>query len=127
MKKFSLVTGIIILLFSACSALKSTVTPATPTPLPAPTPTPDPCSKENILVEAEKLQMMVNEFREVADLANSTDVNFLFIPVLRLQELRYQAINTKVPACLDAFKGVSDQLHRFSHQLYDRVYERSGS
>ena len=49
--------------------------------------------------------MSVNEFREVADLANSTDVNFLFIPVLRLQEIRYQAINTKVPACLDTFKA----------------------
>ena len=48
--------------------------------------------------------MAVNEFREVADLANSTDVNFLFIPVLRLQEIRYEAINTKVPACLDTFK-----------------------
>ena len=68
-------------------------------------PTPDPCGKENILAEAEKLQMAVNEFREVADLANSTDVNFLFIPVLRLQEIRYQAINTKVPACLDTFKA----------------------
>ena len=68
-------------------------------------PTPDPCGKENILAEAEKLQMSVNEFREVADLANSTDVNFLFIPVLRLQEIRYQAINTKVPACLDTFKA----------------------
>ena len=80
---------------------------ATPEPLPMPTPTPipDPCSKENILAEAEKLQMAVNEFREVADLANSTDVNFLFIPVLRLQEIRYQAINIKVPACLDTFKA----------------------
>jgi hypothetical protein len=74
-------------------------------PPPVPTSTPDPCGKENILAEAEKIQMAVNEFREVADLANSTDVNFLFIPVLRLQEIRYEAINTKVPACLDTFKA----------------------
>ncbi len=103
MKKISLTLGIIVLLFSACSVLSPAVPTATPAP--APTLTPDPCSKENILAEAEKIQMSVNEFREVADLANSTDVNFLFIPVLRLQEIRYQAINTKVPSCLDTFKA----------------------
>ena len=105
MKKLLLTLGLIILLFSACSTLPPAEPTATPAPSPTPTPTPDPCSKENILAEAEKIQMSVNEFREVADLANSTDVNFLFIPVLRLQEIRYQAINTKVPSCLDSFKG----------------------
>lgn len=107
MKKLSIVIGICILIFSACSVLTPAAPTATPEPPPVPTPTPapDPCAKENILAEAEKLQMAVNEFREVADLANSTDVNFLFIPVLRLQEIRYQAINTKVPACLDTFKA----------------------
>ncbi len=105
MKRLSILIGLSILLFSACSAPVPIVPTATPEPTLAPTPTPDPCSKENILAEAEKLQMAVNEFREVADLANSTDVNFLFIPVLRLQEIRYQAINTKVPGCLDTFKA----------------------
>ncbi len=103
MKRLSVLIGLSILIFSACSAPTPVVPTATPVPPPAPTP--DPCSKENILVEAEKLQMSVNEFREVADLANSTDVNFLFAPILRLQEIRYQAINTKVPACLDSFKA----------------------
>ena len=105
MKRLSILIGISILLFAACSAPVPVTPTATPEPTPAPTATPDPCSKENILAEAEKLQMSVNEFREVADLANSTDVNFLFFPVLRLQEIRYQAINTKVPACLDTFKA----------------------
>jgi hypothetical protein len=105
MKRLLILVGISILFFSACSAPAPVIPTATPVPPPTPTPTPDPCSKDNILVEAEKLQMAVNEFREVADLANSTDVNFLFVPVLRLQEIRYQAINTKVPACLDAFKA----------------------
>ena len=107
MKKALIIIGLCIFFFSACSAPSPVITTATPVPTLAPTATPDPCSKENILVEAEKLQMAVNEFREVADLANSTDVNFLFIPVLRLQEIRYEAINTKVPACLDAFKASS--------------------
>ncbi len=106
MKKISFVIGICLIVFSACSTPAPAVPTATPE-LPTPMPTPDPCSKENILAEAEKLQMSVNEFREVADLANSTDVNFLFIPVLRLQEIRYQAINTKVPACLDTFKAAT--------------------
>lgn len=105
MKKISLTLGVIVLLFSACSVLSPAEPTATPTPPPTPTPAPDPCSKENILAEAEKIQMSVNEFREVADLANSTDVNFLFIPVLRLQEIRYQVINTKIPSCLDSFKA----------------------
>lgn len=105
MKRLSIVIGICILLFSACSTFLPVVPTAIPEPTLAPTATPDPCSKENILAEAEKLQMSVNEFREVADLANSTDVNFLFIPVLRLQEIRYKAINTTVPACLDTFKA----------------------
>lgn len=106
MKKTALKLGILILLLSSCSGsapVEPTATP-NPTPTPAPTPTPDPCGKENILAEAEKIQMSVNEFREVAELANSTDVNFLFIPVLRLQEIRYQAINAKVPSCLESFK-----------------------
>ena len=105
MKKLSIITGVIILIFSACSVFLPAVPTATPEPPPAPTATPDPCGKENILAEAEKLQMTVNEFREVADLAGSTDVSFMFVPVLRLQEIRYQAINTKVPACLDTFKA----------------------
>jgi len=105
MKSVSIIIILGILLLSACSAPTPVIPTVTPEPTLALTPTPDPCSKENILVEAEKLQMAVNEFREVADLANSTDVNFLFIPVLRLQEIRYDAINTKVPACLDTFKA----------------------
>ncbi len=105
MKKAILKLGIISLFLSSCSVLTPAEPTATPAPTLAPTPTPDPCSKENILAEAEKIQMSVNEFREVADLANSTDVNFVFIPVLRLQEIRYEAINTKVPACLDSFKA----------------------
>ena len=105
MKKSIIFSGILLILLASCSVLS----PAQPTPMPtlAPTPTPDPCSKDNILAEAEKVQMGVNEFREVADLANSTDVNFLFFPVLRLQEIRYEVINTEVPACLEAFKATA--------------------
>jgi hypothetical protein len=104
MKKALLTLGIFILLSTSCTVSPPAEPTSTPVPPPTPTPTPDPCSKENILAEAEKVQMAVNEFREVADLANSTDFNFLFIPVLRLQEIRYQAIKVEVPACLDAFK-----------------------
>lgn len=105
MKKSLLTLGVFVLLFASCSFLSPAEPTPTTAPPPMPTPTPDPCSKENILAEAEKIQMSVYEFREVADLANSTDVNFLFIPVLRLQEIRYEAINTKVPSCLDTFKA----------------------
>lgn len=107
MKKYSLVIAIIILLFSACSALKSTATPATPTPLPTPTPTPDPCSKENILAEAEELRLLVSEFQEVELLANMTNFNYMYDPILRLQELRYEILRTNVPECLETFKAVS--------------------
>lgn len=107
MKKLLLVLGVIILLFSACSVLSPAQPTATPAPPPAPTPTPDPCSKENIIAEAEKIQMAVNEFREVTDLANITDVSLVPIPILRLQEIRYEIIKTKVPACLDSFKIAS--------------------
>ena len=104
MKKALLTLGIFILFITSCSVLSPAESKPTPVPPPTTTSTPDPCSKDNILAEAEKIQMSVNEFREVADLANSTDFNFLFIPVLRLQEIRYEAIKVEVPSCLDAFK-----------------------
>lgn len=107
MKKALLLSVILALLFTSCSVLSAAKPTATAVPLPTATPEPDPCSKDNILAEAEKIQMAINEFREVADIANSTDVNFLFIPILRLEELRYEAIKTEVPECLNGFKSAS--------------------
>jgi hypothetical protein len=105
MKKVSLTLGVFILIFSACSVLSPAEPTSTPVPPPVLTPTPDPCSKENILAEAEKIQMYVNEFREVTELASITSVSVVVIPVIRLQEIRYEIINTKVPQCLDSFKS----------------------
>lgn len=107
MKKLLILSILAAILFTSCSILSAAKPTATVIPLPSATPEPDPCSKDNILAEAEKIQMAINEFREVADIANSTDVNFLFIPILRLEELRYEAIKTEVPECLDSFKSAA--------------------
>ena len=105
MKKTLMILGVFVLLFASCSVL-SPAEP-TPSPSPAPTATPDPCSKENILGEVEDLQMLVSEFQEVEILANNTNFNFVYEPILRLQELRYGILRTKVPVCLEEFKAFS--------------------
>jgi hypothetical protein len=107
MKKLSVILGVIILLFSACSILSPAEPTATPAPLPEPTPTPDPCSKENILAEVEDLRLLVSEFQEIEVLANMTNFNYMYDPILRLHELRYEILRTNVPVCLEKFKAVS--------------------
>jgi hypothetical protein len=106
MKRLSILMGIIFFI-AACSAPIPVTPTAAPEPTPAPTATPDPCSKENILAEVEELQISVNEFREVAELANNVDVRVMVSPLLRLQEIRFEIIKTKVPVCLDLFKAAS--------------------
>jgi hypothetical protein len=109
MKKILFTLGIIVLLFSSCSVPAPVEPTQTPSPIPTATPTstPDPCSKENILATVEDLQLTVNEFKEVEVIANQIDVNSLIQLVLRLQEIRYQVMRIKVPACLETFKAAS--------------------
>jgi hypothetical protein len=109
MKKTFVVIGIFAILFASCSVLSPSVPTLTPTTIPTstPTPTPDPCNKENILASVEDLQLSINEFKEVEVIANQLPVNSLLLLLLRLEEIRYQVMREKVPACLETFKTAS--------------------
>jgi hypothetical protein len=79
---------------------------ADPTPIP-PTPTLDPCASENLLEEVEKVQDLVNEFQDVAYVANFTRVNELILPIMELQAVRRELQKLDVPACEEEIKTAS--------------------
>lgn len=105
MKKAIILFCCLFPLMSACSILMS----AEPTATPSPTSTPDPCSGDQLVEEMEALQYLVNEFRFVTDIANSTDINMVVFPILRLQEIRQDMLFTDVPECLEPLKSTALQ------------------
>ena len=106
MKKAIILFCCLFPLMSACSILM----PAKPTATPSPTSTPDPCSGDQLVEEMEALQYLVNEFRFVTDIANSTDINMVVFPILRLQEIRQDMLFTDVPECLEPLKIMSHKV-----------------
>ena len=101
--------SIAALFISSCSVIEN-FTPADPTPIPPtpmPTATPDPCASENLLEEVEKVQDLVNEFQDVAYVANFTPQTELILPIMEMQAIRRNLQKLDVPACEEAIKTAS--------------------
>jgi len=104
MKKAALLMGM-ALISAACTVL--TAARPTPTATAEPSATPDPCSVENILGEVEKVQELVNEFQDIAYIANFTPKAQLIDPLLKLQGVHSELQNLAVPPCQEALKDAA--------------------
>jgi len=94
-------SAIVAVLFSACGAK----TPAKP----APTTTPDPCSPENIVAEVKKVNDLQRAFDDATQLAAVTRISELPTVIPSMQDLRRQAQDQQVPACLVTLKTLQLQ------------------
>jgi len=104
MKKASFIL-LVALISASCSVLAPAPAAPTPTAIPEPTATPDPCSTENILGEVEKVQALVNDFQDIAYIANFTPQAQLIDPILKLQAVRSELVRLPVPDCQAALKS----------------------
>ena len=109
MKKTMILISIAALFISSCSVIENfkltDPTPIPPTPMP--TATLDPCASENLLEEVEKVQDLVNEFQDVAYVANFTPQTELILPIMEMQTIRRNLQKLDVPACEEAIKTAS--------------------
>jgi len=109
MKKTMILILFAALFISSCSVIENFIpvdpTPITPTPIP--TATLDPCASENILEEVEKVQDLVNEFQDVAYVANFTQQTELIVPIMEMQSVRRDLQKLDVPVCEEAIKTAS--------------------
>jgi hypothetical protein len=94
MKKTTLITLalLIIFLLTACGAKVATPVGVTVTP--------DPCSKENLPGEVTKINDLMREFDDYSRLASSTPQDKLVQVIPPLQEVRRRAEAQKAPQCL---------------------------
>ena len=107
-KKIVIMVGLSFLIAS-CSLINPRPQ-TTPTPVPStPTisPTPEPCSQENIIEEMEYVQDLVNEFQDIAYVANFTPQTELVNPIMQLQNTRRKLQKLEVPDCLENVKNAS--------------------
>jgi hypothetical protein len=109
MKKTMILISIAALFISSCSVIENFMSadPTTIPPTPMPTATLDPCASENLLEEVEKVQDLVNEFQDVAYVANFTPQTELIIPIMEMQTIRRNLQKLDVPACEEAIKTAS--------------------
>jgi hypothetical protein len=110
MRKTIIFISIAAMFISSCSLIER-FTPADPTLIPPtpipPTATPDPCAAENLLEEVEKVQDLVNEFQDIAYVANFTQQTELISPIMEMQAVRRDLQKLAVPACEEAIKTAS--------------------
>jgi len=101
-----------LVLLAACAAPATapaapapTALPPTSTALPpAPTATLDPCSPQLLPGEIDKVAAISNRFDDITFMAQSTPTEQLAAVIIKLQEIRFDAQDHPVPACLDALK-----------------------
>lgn len=109
MKKTMILISIAALFISSCSVIENFMavdpTPISPTPMP--TATLDPCASENLLDEVEKVQDLVNEFQDIAYVANFTQQTELIVPIMEMQAVRRDLQKLDVPVCEEAIKATS--------------------
>ena len=79
--------------------------PATPTA----TSTPDPCAPANIVTEVKKVNDLQRAFDDASQLAAVTSFNQMAIVIPPMQDLRRQAQDQQVPACLVTLKTLQLQ------------------
>jgi len=109
MKKTIILISITAMFFSSCSLIGNSTSgdPTQITPTPMPTATPDPCAAENLLGEVEKVQDLVNEFQDIAYVANFTQQTELIVPIMEMQAVRRDLQKLEVPVCEEAIKTAS--------------------
>ena len=109
MKKTMILISIAALFISSCSVIENFMavdpTPIPPTPMP--TATLDPCASENLLDEVERVQDLVNEFQDIAYVANFTQQTELIVPIMEMQAVRRDLQKLDVPVCEEAIKAAS--------------------
>ena len=90
MKKTIILISIAAMFFSSCSLIGNSPLgdPTQIPPTPMPTAEPDPCAAENLLDEVEKVQDLVNEFQDIAYVANFTQQTELIVPIMEMQAVR---------------------------------------
>jgi hypothetical protein len=72
-----------------------------------PTAETDPCASENLLDEVEKVQDLVNEFQDIAYVANFTPQTELIVPIMEMQDVRRDLQKLDVPVCEEGIKTAS--------------------
>jgi hypothetical protein len=90
-----------IALLSACGGAK----PVAPTA----TNTPDPCGPKNILAEVKKVNDLMREFDDDAQLASVASLNQMPMVIPPLQAVRRRAQDQAVPGCLSTLKSLQLQ------------------
>lgn len=99
-----------LVLLAACAPTETyqpTSAPRPPTKtavLPTLAPTTDPCSPELLSGEINTVNAITNRFDDITFMAQSTPTEQLAAVILKLQEIRFDAQDHPVPACLDALK-----------------------
>jgi len=109
MKKTIILISIAAMFFSSCSLIGNSPLgdPTQIPPTPMPTAEPDPCAAENLLDEVEKVQDLVNEFQDIAYVANFTQQTELIVPIMEMQAVRRDLQKLEVPVCEEAIKTAS--------------------
>jgi hypothetical protein len=74
------------------------------TEVPAAAATPDPCAPENVSAEVDKVNDLMREFDDGAQLASYAPAEQLVTIIPSLQDVRRRAEDLVVPACLDPLK-----------------------
>ena len=65
---------------------------------------PDPCSAENIRLESERMGDKMHHFEDAKFVAILTNREQLVTPILKLQDLRYEAEALDLPDCLSGLE-----------------------
>jgi hypothetical protein len=73
--------------------------------IPTASATPDPCSPANILTEVTRVNTLMREFDDAAQLASVVALNQMPTVIPPLQEIRREAQDQQVPSCLVTLKA----------------------
>jgi hypothetical protein len=101
LKRFILVVVLAAVLLTACGT-KAQVPPKATT-------TPDPCAPENIVNEVKKVNDLQRQFDDASQLASVTPFAQLTGVIPAMQDIRRQAQDQNVPACLVTLKSIQLQ------------------
>jgi hypothetical protein len=99
--RFVLLTTVVAVLLTACGT-KVNVPPTA-------TATPDPCAAENIINEVKKVNDLQRQFDDASQLASVTPFAQLTGVIPAMQDVRRQAQDQNVPACLVTLKSYQIQ------------------